>query len=130
MNNLPLTPDQLLTPEESYQVDSTLLPYRDKFAARLTIYAQRTLSTIAQTHDLRITELKTDEIANWVEQNQPVQPEDVSSGFTDWYVNILTASLQPLTQIAQANNVMIEALTIQQIISWFEEQVNLQMRQP
>ncbi len=117
---LPL-PEQLLTPEECAQVDQTLLPYRDRFAIRVAIYALRCLQQIGQETGLAIASLQSEQIANWVKQDQRVQQSEAGKpGFADWYTEILISSFSPLQQAAESANVQIEDLTIQQIIGWFE----------
>jgi hypothetical protein len=118
------SPEQLLTPEECAQVDQTLLPYRDRFAIRIAIYALRCLQQIQQETGLAIASLRSDQIANWVKQDQRVQQSEAGKpGFADWYTEILISSFNPLQQAAESADIQIEDLTIQQIIAWFEQAV-------
>jgi hypothetical protein len=121
-------PEALLTPAECQAVDSALLPYRDKFATRLTIYALRTLQPLAQELGIPLGELPREAIATWVAaQPQLHQDADQASSFADWYAQILDAARRPLAQIATAAGVPPEDLTVSQIIAWFEAKAKAEM---
>ncbi len=118
------SPEQLLTPEECAEIDQTLLPYRDRFAIRVAIYALRCLKQIGQETGLAIASLKADQITTWVKQDQQVQQSEAGKpGFADWYVDILISALNPLQQTAESAGVKIEELSVPQIIAWFEQAV-------
>jgi hypothetical protein len=133
MNSLPpepgnFNPEALLTPAECQMVDSTLLPYRDKFATRLTIYALRTLQPLAQELGIPVGELPREAIAVWVAaQPQLHQQADQASNFADWYAQILDAARRPLAQIATAVGVQPEELTVAQIVTWFEAKAKAEL---
>jgi hypothetical protein len=133
MNSLPpepanFNPEALLTPAECQVIDSTLLPYRDKFATRLTIYALRTLQPLAEKLGISVGELPKDAIAAWVAaQPQLHQDADQASSFADWYAQILDAARRPLAQIATAAGVPPENLTVSQIVTWFEAKAKAEL---
>lgn len=124
MSEVPFSPEQLLTPEECMVVDSTMMPYRDKFATRLAIYALRTLQPIAEQLKVSIADLHPDQIGDSVRHDRRLLPqEEGSSDFADWYISVLTASLVPLKRVAAELGVSIEDLTVPQIVGWFEKEV-------
>ncbi len=120
--------DQLLTPAECAEIDQTLLPYRDRFAIRVAVYALRCLKQIGQETGQAIASLKSDQIAAWVKQDQQVQQSEAGKpGFADWYVDILISAFNPLLRTAESAGVQIEDLSLQQIIAWFEQAVRARL---
>jgi hypothetical protein len=47
MLNLPESFNQFLSPEECAQIDQTLLPTRDRFSIRITVYSWRYLQQVS-----------------------------------------------------------------------------------
>ena len=130
MTNLPQSPDQLLTPEECAEVDSTLMPARDRFSARVSIYALRSLKQVAEQTGVAINELTDRQIANWVEQDPSLRPENgFDANFKGFFAKLVIASLKPLRQISQETKVAIENLTVSQVVSWFESQAKSRVEQ-
>jgi hypothetical protein len=124
MLNLPESFNQFLSPEECAQIDQTLLPTRDRFTIRITVYSWRYLQQASTGLGVAIADLQPQQITDWLRNDPQMQTsEHLDKTFTDWFSNLLTASLAPLGKIAQQNDVVIENLTIQQIIDWFEAQV-------
>jgi hypothetical protein len=124
MLNLPQSFDQFLSPEECAQIDQTLLPTRDRFSIRITVYSWRYLQQVSTGLGVAISDLHPQQITDWLHNDPQMQTsEHLDETFTGWFSNLLTASLTPLGKIAQQEDVAIENLTIQQIIDWFETQV-------
>jgi hypothetical protein len=124
MLNLPESFNQFLSPEECAQIDQTLLPTRDRFSIRITVYSWRYLQQVSTGLGVAIADLQPQQITDWLKSDPQMQAsEHLDETFTDWFGNLLTASLAPLGKIAQQKDVAIENLTIQQIIDWFEMQV-------
>lgn len=128
MTNLPQSPDQFLTPEECAEVDSTLMPARDRFSARVAIYALRSLKQVAEQTGVAIHELTEQQIINWVEQDPALRPEaGFDTNFKGFFAKLVIASLKPLRQISQETEVAIEDLTVVQVVNWFEQQAKLRL---
>jgi hypothetical protein len=124
MLNLPESFNQFLSPQECAQIDQTLLPTRDRFSIRITVYSWRYLQQVSSGLGVAIADLQPQQITDWLHNDPQMQASDhLDETFTDWFSNLLTASLTPLGKIAQQQDVAIENLTIQQIIDWFEAQV-------
>lgn len=124
MLNLPESFNQFLTPEECAQIDQTLLPTRDRFSIRITVYSWRYLQQVSTGLGVAIADLDPQQITDWLSRDPQMQASDhLDETFVDWFSTLLTASLSPLQKIAQQNGAAIETLTIQQIIEWFEIQV-------
>lgn len=110
---------EFLTPEESFEVDKALLTSRDKFSARVAIYALRSLKQIAQTSGQAIADLQPTQIEDWIYQDESLQG-GIDSEFKKFFSKLVIASSNPLTQIAQTNGTNIESLTVSQVVAWFE----------
>lgn len=120
MAELPQALSDLLTLEENAQIDQTMLPTRDRFSIRLTVYCWRYLQQISIQLQSAIETLEPEQITAWVQadaqlhQNAQVDPE-----FIDWFSHLLTSSLKPLMAIAKQEQTSIYSLTLEQIIHWF-----------
>jgi hypothetical protein len=124
MLNLPESFNQFLTPEECTQIDGTLLPTRDRFSIRITVYSWRYLQQVSQGLGIRIADLQPQQITDWLRQDSSLQAQKLEDeSFMDLFSRLLISALTPLQKISQQENVEIEALTLLQIISWFEAQV-------
>jgi len=124
MLNLPESFNQFLTPEECAQIDGTLLPTRDRFSIRITVYSWRYLQQVSQGLGVGIADLQPQQIEDWLRQDSSLQAQELADeSFMDLFSRLLISSLTPLQKISQQENVEIEALTLSQIIAWFENQV-------
>lgn len=124
MPQMPQAFNDLLTLEECTAIDQTLLPTRDRFSIRITVYSWRYLSKVSAALDTPIAELTAPQIYNWVGEDQKMTAaEGQGEEFVGWFANLLHSSLKPLQQIAQAHKTSIEGLTLEQIVGWFEDQV-------
>lgn len=127
MVNFDQLPEQLLSLEECQQIDQTLLPAQDKFAVRIAIYALRYLQPVAEHHGIGVGDLQIEQIAAWVDQDQRLPSPEVDQEFVHWYQQILFSALRPLRQIAQDLDMAIAELTVPQIVSWFEQDVQARL---
>jgi hypothetical protein len=124
MLNLPESFNQFLTSEECTQIDQTLLPTRDRFSIRITVYSWRYLQQVSHGLGVAIAELQPQQITDWLTHDPQMQTsEHLDETFAGWFSHLLAASLVPLQKIAQQKGTAIETLTLQQIIDWFEVQV-------
>lgn len=114
-------PADFLTPEECAEVDAALLTAREKFSARVAIYALRSLKQIAQENGVAITQLQPPQIEDWVYQDESLQT-GLDREFRQFFSQLVLASLKPLGNVAQQADVAIESLTVSQVIAWFEQQ--------
>jgi hypothetical protein len=129
MLNFPESFGQFLSPEECTQIDQTLLPTRDRFSIRITVYSWRYLQQISQGLGISIAELQPPQISAWIRQDASLNlqaPSDES--FIELFDRLLISSLVPLQNIAQQDNIAIEKLTLSQIIRWFEAQVKAALK--
>ena len=117
---------EFLTPEECAEVDKALLTSREKFSARVAIYALRSLKQIAQANGTAITQLDPQQIETWVYEDESLQG-GIDREFRQFFAQLVLASLKPLKQMAQKAGVAIETLTVTQVIVWFEEQARLNL---
>ncbi len=110
---------EFLTPEESAEVDKALMTAHDKFATRVAIYALRSLKQIAQQNGKAIEDLDPQQIEDWVYQDESLQ-QGVDRQFKQFFSKLVASSLLPLKQTAAREGVEIEALTVRQVVAWFE----------
>lgn len=123
MAELPLTPDQFLTPEESAEVDKALLTARDRFSVRVALYSLRSLKQITQDTHIPIRDLEGQHIAQWIAQNPEMNPEGgLDAEFVGFLTQLIVSALNPLTLIAQDSGMAIEQLNAPQVVAWFEHQ--------
>lgn len=118
--------NEFLTPEECAEVDKALLTSREKFSARVAIYALRSLKQIAQANGVTIVQLEPQQIEAWVYQDESLQT-GVDREFRQFFSQLVIASMKPLRQMAAAAGVPIEAIGLAQVINWFEQQAKLNL---
>lgn len=117
---------EFLTPEECADVDQALLTSREKFSARVALYALRSLKQIAQKNGLAITQLDPRQIEEWVYQDESLQG-GIDREFRQFFSQLVIASVKPLGLMAREADVVIETLTVLQVIAWFEQQAKLNL---
>ncbi|MBD2021720.1 hypothetical protein H6F43_16185 [Leptolyngbya sp. FACHB-36] len=120
--------NEFLTPEECAEVDKALLTSRDKFTARVAIYALRSLKQVAQQEGSAIKDLAPEQVEDWVYQDESLQG-GVDREFRKFFSQLVLSSLNPLTQVAQDAGVAIDQLTVPQVLEWFEQQAKLRLQQ-
>lgn len=130
MSDLPQSPDQFLTFEEVAKVDGALMTAREKFSARVALYALRSLKQIAQQHGVGITNLEPQQIADWVADDPMLSTDEGSDErFKRFFAQMVISSLKPLQQIATETGGAIEELTVPQVVAWFEKESKIRMEQ-
>ncbi len=118
----------LLTPEESAQVEQALLTNKDKFSTRVAIYSLRSLKEISQETGTPIEAIPPETIADWVQRDRPMPNElDTDDSFLQFFTQLVRSSLNPLHQIAQEHQLAIADLAPSQIIQWFEQQAKAKL---
>ena len=124
MLNFPESFDQFLSPEECAQIDQTLLPTRDRFSIRITVYSWRYLQRVSEGLGIPMADLQPQHIRDWIHQDATLQTSPVSDeSFIELLDRLLVSSFGPLQKIARQESTVIERLTLPQIINWFEQQV-------
>lgn len=112
---------EFLTVEECHQVDAALLVSREKFTARVAIYALRSLKAIAQEQQCPVAELSPQAIVDWI-GSDPSLRADQDGSFRNFFAQIVLGALKPLREIAANLKVAIEQVSVAQVISWYEVQ--------
>jgi len=121
---------EFLAPDECAEIDRALMASGDRFSTRVAIYSLRALKQIAQQSGDAVAELSTQQIADWVERDPALNPEQgFDQEFKVFFGRLVISSLNPLRQISQEAEVAIEALTASQVISWFEQKAKLRIEQ-
>lgn len=115
------SPAEFLTPAECAEVDKALLTARDKFTARVAIYALRSLKQIAQQENTTIEALDPLQIETWVYNDSSLQG-DRDREFRQFFSKLVIAATKPLEQAARSLQTDIATLTVPQVIAWFEAQ--------
>jgi hypothetical protein len=112
-----------LTEDEAIQVDAALLSSKEKFSTRLAIYALRCLKEIAKNEDIKIENIKPEQVQSWVKNDHNFKEKlELDGNFNQFFSQLVISSLKPLKQVAQAENIPIQDLTIKQLINWFEHE--------
>jgi hypothetical protein len=114
-----LPSEEFLTSEECAEVDKALLTAHDKFTARVAIYALRSLKAIAQQTNTPIAALQPEQIEDWVYQDPSLQ-QSGDREFRQFFSQLVISSMKPLKQIVQQAGIVMEDLTIPQVVQWFE----------
>lgn len=128
MSELPQVFNELLTPDECTAIDQTLLPTRDRFSIRVTVYSWRYLQQVSTALGVAIADLQPQQIQAWVQQDPSLQSQTQGDAeFSAWLSHLLTAALTPLQTIAHQEGTQIERLSFEQIVDWFKHQVNATM---
>ena len=118
-----LNPDQLLTPEESAQVDGALMTNKEKFGTRISIYSLRVLKQISAQKGIRAEAIAPSDLHEFVEsQEQLVSATGmtIDSEFKGFWANLVLSSRKQLEQIATANSKTLRDVTVRETIAWFE----------
>ncbi len=111
---------EFLTRDECAAVDQALLTAREKFSARVAIYALRSLKQIALQENISVDGLQTYQIVEWINQDASLQqgPDDE---FKRFFAQLVNSSRMPLNHVAQEAQARVEDLTVAQVIAWFEQ---------
>ncbi|XGV96036.1 MAG: hypothetical protein ACAF41_25275 [Leptolyngbya sp. BL-A-14] len=120
---------EFLTPDECAEVDKALLTAREKFSARVAIYALRSLKQVARLEGVTIAHLNPQQIEDWVYQDESLQT-GVDREFRQFFAQLVGTALKPLGQMAAEAGTAIEDLTVAQVIAWFERQAKLNLKKP
>ncbi|HIK32048.1 MAG TPA: hypothetical protein IGS17_02050 [Oscillatoriales cyanobacterium M59_W2019_021] len=112
---------EFLTSEEAKKVDAALLVSKDKFMARLAIYALRSLQQISRETGKPIESISPEEVALWIQQDDRLEPQiDLDANFTQFFSNLVVSAQKPLAQTAAETQTPMADLTVEQVITWFE----------
>jgi hypothetical protein len=123
-------PPEFLTFEEVAEVDKALLTTQDKFLARVSLYSLRVLKQVAEAENLPVGAVTDQQIADWINQDETLrQAVGSDASFQNFFTQIVLSSLRRLQQISQETGVMLESLTIPQVVDWFEQEAKLRLEQ-
>lgn len=121
---------EFLTPEECYQVDTALLSAKDKFSARVAVYALRCLKQIAEANHLEIEQVSPEQVVTWISEDQVLQEQvEIDDNFQNFFSQLVISSLRPLKKISAAESVPLKALKVEQVIHWFELQAKARLNE-
>jgi len=109
-----------LKPEECAEVDMALLSSKEKFSARVAIYALRVLKQIAGETGKPVAEVTNGQVMDWIKNDESIKGSiELDASFENFFTNLVVASLRPLRQIATEAESQIEQLTVKQVVAWF-----------
>src|SRR6476469_8398029 len=110
----------LLKPEECEEVEMALLSSKEKFSARLAIYALRVLKQIAEETGKPVAEVTNGQVMDWIKNDESIKGSiEVDASFENYFTNLVVASLRPFSQIGTESGREIEQLTGKQVVAWF-----------
>lgn len=119
-----------LKPEECAEVDMALLSSKEKFSARVAIYALRVLKQIAGETGLPVAEVTNGQVMDWIKNDENIKGSiELDASFENFFTNLVVASLRPLRQIATESENAIEQLTVKQVVAWFEKDGKIRREQ-
>ncbi|MGG6293451.1 hypothetical protein ACQ4M4_03420 [Leptolyngbya sp. AN02str] len=121
MTNFSTDSAEFLSPEECAAIDQSLMTARDRFSTRVAVYALRSLKAVAEATGVAIANLETQQIADWINKDPNLAPEKgFDTNFRGFFLQLVVSSLRPLRQAAAAKGEPIEALTLDDVVAWFE----------
>jgi hypothetical protein len=81
------------------------------------------LKEIAKNEDIKIENIKPEQVQSWVKNDHNFKEKlELDGNFNQFFSQLVISSLKPLKQVAQAENIPIQDLTIKQLINWFEHE--------
>ena len=111
-----------LKPEECAEVDMALLSSKEKFSARVAIYALRVLKQIAGETGKPVAEVTNGQVMDWIKNDESIKGSiELDASFENFFTNLVVASLRPLRQMVAEAARAIEQLTVKQVVAWFEK---------
>lgn len=118
---------ELLTAEQVYEIDSSLLPARDKFAARVALYALQVYRQIAAAEAIDLLDVTPEQLQAWLVQQGTAehfaqQSLELDAGFLSFWSQLLESARKPLRQVVQATGQSLAELDARQLVSWFQAQ--------
>ena len=119
---------EFLTPEESAEVDRALMTSQDKFTTRVALYALRSLKQIAHQTGQPIAALQPSQIEDWVYQDESLQT-GLDQEFRQFFAQLVISAQKPLDRIAASSGGAVEAVTVPQVVAWFEQQAKQRLSQ-
>ena len=124
MAEFPQALSSLLTHAENTQIDQTLLPTRERFSIRLTVYCWRYLQKISEQIQIPIESLSAIQIKECIGTDTELMAgPQVDDHFVDWFSHLVTSSLKPLNAIALEEQVLINNLSLEAIIGWYARKI-------
>ncbi|MEP6579437.1 hypothetical protein NDI43_11395 [Microcoleus vaginatus GB2-A3] len=119
-----------LKPEECAEVDMALLSSKEKFSARVAIYALRVLKQISGETGLPVAEVTNGQVMDWIKNDESIKGSiELDASFENFFTNLVVASLRHLRQIAAEAEIPIGQLTVKQVVAWFEKDGKIRREQ-
>ena len=116
---------EFLTQEECLEIDKSMLPARDRFSARVAVYAMRSLKQVSAEEGVAIENLNAQQIGSWISQDPNLTAEKGFDGsFKGFFLQLVIASLRPLRAMSTEFDTPIESLTIPQVVAWFKKEAD------
>jgi tRNA isopentenyl-2-thiomethyl-A-37 hydroxylase MiaE len=118
----------LLSVEQVYEIDCSLLPAREKFAARVALYALQVYRQIAATEAINPLAVSPEQVQQWlVEQGThehfAQQSLELDEGFLSFWTQLLASARRQLQQIVKSTGTSIDDLDAKRLVAWFEGQL-------
>lgn len=116
---------EFLTREECLEIDQSMLPARDRFSARVAVYAMRSLRQVSAEEGVAIEDLNAQQVGNWISRDPSLSEERGFDGsFKGFFLQLVMASMRPLRAMSQEYDTPIESLTIPQVVAWFKREAD------
>lgn len=119
------TTPEFLTQDECLEIDQSMLPARDRFSARVAVYAMRSLKQVSAEQGVAIEDLNAQQVGQWINRDPNLSEDKGFDGnFKGFFLQLVMASLRPLRAMSQAYDTPIESLTIPQVVAWFKQEAD------
>jgi hypothetical protein len=153
---IPQDPIQFLTLDEAHAINGAMLSTMDKFMTRITVSSMRIINKISEELKVHSEEISPSQIVNWIESDSQIRKtEGEDAAFLKWtsphpdldfedtrqdvvteanlsshekfLTRMVISALSALMAIAKDYGVLIDDLSVAQIIDWMEREAKSKM---
>jgi hypothetical protein len=153
---IPQDPIQFLTLDEAHAINGAMLSTMDKFMTRITVSSMRIINKISEELKVHSEEISPSQIVNWIEHDSQIRKtEGEDAAFLKWtsphpdldfedtrqdvvteanlsshekfLTRMVISALSALMAIAKDYGVLIDDLSVAQIIDWMEREAKSKM---
>jgi hypothetical protein len=118
---------QLLSPDASARIDTARLTAKQKFSTRMAVYALGVLKQIAAARQIPLDEVSQTMVIDWL-TDHPIVNDTLSQNelgmdesFKAFWGKIILSAFRPLNEAAELANLPVEELSLECIITYFEQ---------
>lgn len=118
----------LLSPDQVYEIDSSLLPAREKFAARVALYALQVYRQIAAAQAVDPLAVTPEQVQQWLMEQGTGEhfaqrSLELDDNFLAFWSQLLESARRQLRLILKSTDASLEDLDAKHLVAWFEGQL-------